>query len=310
VKRLLALSLAAACAGWAGLSGGAELSAATLDARSLVYLPIRYSAGDEVVAQTTVLPEAGESLSPLDLKQGAGLAAQAEEADPEIREIKLSKAPEGWLLKVRFVPWSPGAGSLPPLRQKGFRLPALPYSAVSLLGPEDRDPSPPRPQRDPPGIAVYLYGLAGILLVLVLGVIATLAYLIPGARAILARRRAAQAFRRLAKSLDYLASEAGSADPSSYFAALIRALRLYLAARALPEAPTLTAPELAALPDEAFPAPATKDRAAALVARADRARFGGERRGSAEAEKAALLEAAAEARAIGEANEEVLLARA
>ena len=96
-----------------------------------------------------------------------------------------------------------------------------------------------------------------------------------------------------------------SADPASYFAALLRALRLYLAARALPEAEALTAPELAALPESALPAPATKDRAAALVARADRLRYGGWEQG----EPTALLEAAAEARAIGEANEEVLRAR-
>ena len=320
MKRELALSLALGLC--LGLCATADLSAATLDARSLVYVPIRYSAGDEVVAQATVAPEAGEALFAQDLKPGAGLGAQGEEADPELRELKLTKAPEGWQLKVRFVPWSPGAGSIPETRLKGFRLPAIPFAAVSLLGPEDRDPSPPRPQRDPPGIAPYLYGLAGLLIVLVLGAAGTVAYLIPAARALLARRKAALAFRRLEKSLDYLASEAGSADPASFFAALIRAFRLYLAARILSEAPALTAPELAALPQDAFPAPGTKDRAAALVARADRARFGGEvRQGAgtaaalkavtvpAVALKATLLEAAAEARAIGEANEEVLLAR-
>jgi hypothetical protein len=309
VRRALAALICAAAA--AGLFGPAGLSAATLDARGLVYLPIRYSAGDEVLARTLVLPEAGEVLAALDLKPGAGLAKQAEEADPELREILLSKTPEGWLLQVRFVPWSASAGSLPELRQKGFRLPALPYAASSVLGPEDREPSPPRPQRDPPGILLYLYGLAGILLFLVLGSFASAAYLIPAARRLIARRRAALAFARLEKSLDFLASEAGSADPAAYFAALTRALRLYLAARALPEAPSLTAPELAALPEAAFPAPATKDRAAALVARADRVRYGSAQRGGSgpETGKAALLAAAAEARAIGRANEEVLLAR-
>jgi hypothetical protein len=287
---------------------GSRLAAATLDARSLAYVPIRYSPGDEVLVQALVVPEEGETLAELRLGPGAGLPAQVEGSDPELRELSLAKTREGWLLRLRFVPWSPGSGSFPETRLKGFRLPALPFATLSLLGPEDRDPSPPRPQRDPPGMALFLYGIAGLLIVLVLGAAGAAVYLLPAARALAARRRAAQAFWRFDRSLEYLAAEAGSADPASYFAALIRVLRLYLAARVLPEAPALTAPELAALPDAAFPAPATRERAASLVARADRYRFGGEAPGGAAAR--AVLEAATEeARAIGAANEEVLLAR-
>jgi hypothetical protein len=75
----------------------------------------------------------------------------------------------------------------------------------------------------------------------------------------------------------------------------------------LPEAAALTAVELAALPETAFPAPATRDRAAALVAYADRVRYGGGLAKLADSRK--LLEAAIEARDIGAANEEALLAR-
>jgi hypothetical protein len=300
-RRSLAVLALALCF---GLASATALSAATLDARSLAFVPIRYFAGDEVVAQATILPEDGEKLVALDLRPGSGLGVQGGEADPEIRGLVLAKTPQGWQLTLRFVPWSPGSLSVPEMRLRGLRIPALPYTALSLLGPEDREPSPPRPQRDPPGIILYLYGLAGLLLVLVLGALGSAAYLIPSARALLARRRAALAYKRLVRSLDYLAAEAGSADPASYLAALLRALRLYLAARALPEAEALTAPELAALPESALPAPATKDRAAALVARSDRLRYGG----WGELEPA-LLEAAAEARAIAEANEEALRAR-
>jgi hypothetical protein len=287
---------------------GTGLSAAGFDARSLAYIPVHYSAGDEVVVRATILPEAGEKLAVLDLKPGAGLPAQGEEADPEIRELWLSRTPEGWLLSMRFVPWSPGSGFLPETRIKGLHLPALPYASISSLGPDDRDPSPPRPQRAPPGTALYLYCLGGFLIVLAFLTAGVALYLIPSARALLARRRAAQAFKRFGRSLDYLAAETETADPASYFAALIRALRLYLAARGLPEAEALTAAELAALPETAFPAPATKDKAAALVARADRVRYGEGAPGGARSR--ALLEAAVEeARAIGAANEEALLAR-
>jgi hypothetical protein len=73
---------------------GTDLAGASFDPRSLAYVPVRYSAGDEVVVQATIVPEAGEKLLPLDLKPGAGLAAQGEEADPELREIRLSKTSE------------------------------------------------------------------------------------------------------------------------------------------------------------------------------------------------------------------------
>ncbi len=288
---------------------GAPLYGATIDARSLAYIPASYSPGEELVAQATILPEAGEKLEALDLKAGAGLPAQGPEADPEIRELRISRAGAIWQLSLRFVPWSPGRLLVPAIRVKGLQIPAIPYSAISVLGSEDRDPSPPRRQRDPPGTALFLYGFAGLLLVLVLGGAGVAAYLVPAARALLARRRAAQAFRRFVTSLDYLAAEAGSAAPASFFAALSRAFRLYLATRVLPSAPALTAAEISALPDTAFPAPATKDRAAAFFAQADRARFGGEGAGSAKAREAAATAAISETRILAEANEEALLAR-
>lgn len=305
MKRIRAFALSALAFGY---PVAVPLWGATLDARSIIYIPARYSPGEEVVAQAVILPEGSEKLVPLDLRRGSGLPDQGEEADPELREMRLSKTDAGWILSLRFVAWSPGSLSVPALRLKGMLIPALPYATLSVLGPEDRDPSPPRRQRDPPGTAIYLYGLAGILIALALGAAGTAAYLIPAARAVLARRRAAQAFGRFVRSLDYLAAEAGSAEPAVFFAALSRAFRLYLAARALPAAPVLTAKEIAQLPETAFPAPATKARTAALFAFADRVRYGGELP-SPSAARGILESAAAEARAIGEANEEVLLAR-
>jgi hypothetical protein len=162
------------------------------------------------------------------------------------------------------------------------------------------------------GIGVLLVALA----LLALLVIFVALYLVPAARALLARRRAALAFKRLEASIDYLLGEAASAEASAFLAALLRALRLYLAARALPGAEALTASELSALPEAAFPAPATRDRAAALVALADRHRYGGAMAGTRAGPAAAassprdfLESAAREAVAICRANEEALLAR-
>jgi hypothetical protein len=309
----LALALSAA---------GGPAPAATLDAASLSYLPLHYYAGDEVLIVARVLPEKGERLAELDLRPGEGLPSRSGEADPEIRALKLSKSSGSWTIEARFVPWSPGPGSLAESKIGGIRIPALPYAALSLLGPEDRDPTPPRPQRQLPGAALFLYGSAGAIAILALLAAAFFLYLLPAARSLLARRREERIFKRLDKSLDYLAREAGAAEDAAFFAALVRALRLYLAARFLPAAPALTASELEALPDEAFPAPATRRRTAALVALADRRRFGGEAAAPAEAagadasapasaagRGATLAAAVEEARAIAAANEEALRAR-
>jgi hypothetical protein len=252
------------------------------------------------------VPAGAEKLVELDLKRGSGLPTQGEEADPELRELRISRTAAGWRLSLRFIPWSPGALFVPEKRIEGMLIPAFPYSAVSILGPEDRDLSPPRRQRDPPGTALYLYGLAGMLVALALGAAAAAAYLVPAARALLARRRAAQAFRRFAASLEHLEAEAGSAEPAAFFAALSRVFRIYLSSRALPGLSALTAPEIAALPETVFPAPATKRRTASLLAYADRVRFGG---GPGPAtDHGALESAVGEAREIGEATEEAIRA--
>lgn len=300
------LGAVARCAFAAALAsvGPAGLVAASL-AGTPSYIPASYGPGEEVTVIAPVAPAIGESLSELELKPGAGLPARSGTADPELLALKIARNGAGWEMRIRFVPWSPGRGIVAGVAASGAALPSLPYEAVSRLGPEDRDPTSPRPQRFPPGAAVALYGFAGVLIALGLAAFAFVAYLIPASRALLARWRAGQAFKRLGKSLDFLAAHAGPADPAAYTAALAGALRVYLSARVSPEIPALTPGELAALPDATFPAPATRDRAASLLAWSDEVRFGGA------SALAAELEAAAErARGIAAENEEALLARA
>jgi hypothetical protein len=281
----------------------APLSAASL-AGTPSFIPAVYGPGEDVEVTASLAPGASETLSELELRSGAGLPAGSAD-DPEIRSLRVARTAAGWEMRIRFVPWSPGRGTIPGLAARGAALPSLPYDAVSRLGPEDRDPSPPRPQRLPPGAALALYVLIGAALAVVLAAFGFVAYVIPASRALLARRRAGQAFRRLGKSLDFLTARALSADPAAFSAALARALRLYLAARVEPRAPVLTPGELSALPDDAFPAPSTRDAAAGILAWSDEVRFGG-----AAAQAAALERAAAEARRIAAENEEALLARA
>jgi hypothetical protein len=304
-RRRVAPPLAFAAAALALASAGSGRLAAAELAGAPSYIPASYGPGDEVAATAAIAPSAGEALSELELLPGAGLPPQGGSVDPELRGIEIARSSAGWRMKVRFVPWSPGRGLVPGVVAGGVAFPPLPYDAASRLGPEDRDPAPPRPQRLPPGAALALYALVGALLLLALAAFGFVAYLLPASRALLAKWRAGQAFRRLGKSLDYLAAHAASAEPAAYSAALARALRLYLAARVAPLAPSLTPAELAALPDDSFPAPATRERAASLLAWSDEVRFGG-----AAALAATLGDAAEKARRIAAENEEALIARA
>lgn len=275
---------------------------------AVVFVPFRYYAGDEVEALVALGEVPGASGGGFELKPGSGLPAPGPFADPVIRSIAVARTKAGWEARILFVSWSPGPGSLPSIGARGFLIPAVSYNVSSSLGPGDRDAAPPRPQREPPGTAVYLYGFAALVLALVLAALGTALYLVPAALSLLARRRAAQAIRRLRRSLAFLSRGLDTALPELFYAALARELRIYLAARVEPRAPNLSSGELAALPEEAFPAPGLRERAASLVAETERGRYALELSPGPGA--AAMLRAAAERTlALGEAAEEAIDAR-
>ncbi|MDP3178425.1 MAG: hypothetical protein Q8M76_11015, partial [Spirochaetaceae bacterium] len=251
------------------------IAAAAPSVVRLSFQPEVYRVGDEVqiVALLDGLPPDFEG--DFSAKPGQGLPSQGEAADPELRELRLSRTAQGWELRATIVPWSPGHGVLRGQDLRGLKLPSLAYSVHSILGSSDRELFPPRPQRDPPGAAVYFYALAGIALVIVLAALAIIAWLLPAARAAIARWRAAQAFRRLSRSLDFLVAEAASSEPAAFYAALSRALRLYLAERALRSASALTSTEFSLLPDGALPAPGLREKAADILKEADSVRYAG-----------------------------------
>ncbi len=256
-------------------ASGASSQAAPLPEglRRLAFTPTVFHVGEEVEVIALIDTRRGE---PFLLKAGDGLPEIGEGADPELHEARLVKTEQGWEYRVRFVPWTPGRSAIPPLVAKGGApLPALPYTVASVLEPGDREPSPPKPQRDPPGTALYLYGFVGLVLALAAMAAAIVLYALPGARSLIAQAIAAQAFRTLSRSLAYLERSADNATATDFYAVLSRALRLYLAARSVPEAPALTPTELQGLPEARFPAPGLRDEAARLFAEADGVRFGG-----------------------------------
>lgn len=268
------------------------------------YFPASYGPGDTVAVIVPIAPGPGEIFGELSLAPGSGLPPDDGRSDPQLLGVEIAKIEGRWSMTARFVAWSPVEGSIEAFQAGGIEFPSIPYRAGARLKAEDIDPTPPHGQRLPPRAALVLYGLVGALAAGGLAVFGFLAYLIPAARGLVSRWREAQAFRRLSTTLDYLAARASSSDPAAYSAALGRALRTYLAARFLPQALVLTPGELSDLPETAFPAPSTRDRAAALLSWTDGLRFGG-----LPARVAELEGAVAEARRLASENEEAIRAR-
>jgi hypothetical protein len=296
-----ALIFAFACA--LPLFAGQGIAAATITVNKLAFVPARFLVGEEVEAWALVSVSGAEPQS-FSVKAGDGLPSASAQADPELRSLSLARGSGGWELRMRFIAWSPGAGRLPALEVRGYAIPAMEYTANSVLGPQDRDAAPPKPQLDPPGTALYLYGFAGLALILVLLVLGTVLYVVPAAASLLSRRQAAQARRALGRSLAFLSRTVPGAAPAAFYAALARALRIYLGSRVLPEAPALTPSEFSALGEERFPGPGIRDEAAALLAETDAVRYAGEA-----ADESRMRRALSRAVRLGDAAEEALDAR-
>ncbi|HET7838979.1 MAG TPA: hypothetical protein VFL04_04425 [Rectinemataceae bacterium] len=284
--------------------GAVSANAAPLRLDHLSFLPPVFGAGEEVEASAKLPGADAAGVSAISYRPAT--AAQAGSGDPELREIRVYRTPSGWELRIRFVPWSPGPGSLPAWRSKGVLIPPVPYVAASALGaamgnPRGLELSPPRPQAEPPGTAVYVYGFAAFVLLLVLVCLGLVAWLIPAARTLLAKRRAAQAYRRLCRDMDFLATQAEGGDPVPFYSALARALRIYLGERVEAGVPMLSARELGLLPQEAFPAEGIREAAASLLAETEEVRYAGLLPAAGE-----MRQATERARAIGAKAEEAL----
>ncbi len=282
-------------------------NAAPLKLDHLVFQPERFVAGEEVVVLAQLPGADAAGIAALSYRPGPPGREATE--DPELREIRVYRTGSLWELRISFVPWSPGPASLPAWRSKGMLIPPIPYVAVSSLGPGMGDPrglelAPPRPQADPPGTFIYIYGFAGLILLLVFAVLGSLAWLVPAARRILAKRRAAQAFRRLCRDMDWLASRAAGSDPVSFYSAIARALRIYLAERVGPIVPSLSAYELSSLPPGSFPGEGVQEAAAFLISETEEVRYAGRRPLPEDMEMAV-----ARARSVGSKTEEALDAR-
>jgi hypothetical protein len=292
-----------AAAAFALLFGSSPLAAATIEG-DVAYTPSLYGPGDSVVAAASIKPGPDERLTEITLRPGAGLPVLDGSADPEILGLEIERRGGEWRMRLRFVAWTPSEGVIKSFRAGDILLPGIAYKAAPRLGAEDIDPRPIRPQRPPPGAAGALYGLLAVVVVLGAALFGAAAYLVPAVRAVLGGWRAAQAYRRLDKTIGYLIQQASSADPAAYAAALAGALRNYLDSRVHPGIAALTSGEIESLGEADVLRPSIRDGAARLLAWSDRVRFGGE-----SVEAAGLAEAAERVRRIAAESEEAIRAR-
>jgi len=248
----------------------------------VTFSPTVFLVGQTVTATVDLVVDGGEpevfSLSP-----GAGLPAPTADADPELRSASLAKGAAGWVLSLVFVPWSPGPGRLPSMVVGSLRSPEIRYVTASVLGGKGgandasaRDLSPPKPQRDPPGTTLYLYGFLLVAATVLFIIIAFYLWVLPGARALLARWKSREAWVALTRTLDWLETNGGSGDAAPFYALLSRAFRLYLSKRFIEEAEALTPGEFSALPPSRLPDPGFGKEVSRLLGEADLARFAGQ----------------------------------
>ncbi len=253
-------------------------SARPLDLGRISFLPSRFRVGEEVELRAELLAaanggiEGGKleafSVGPSDLPAATSTAC-------ELRSLAIVKSGKSWELRIHFVPWTSGAGRLPSINIHNYEIPSIDYDTAASIRTSDRELDPPKGQRELAGTALYFYGTIGLAVLLGLLILGFVTCLVPGARELLRRWRAGAAYKELRTAADYLESIIGKIKPSAFYGALAGAFRLYLAARVLPEAPSLTPRELSALPEDKFPVPAIRDEAAAALLEADAVRFGG-----------------------------------
>ncbi len=273
--RIAALA-ALALAGAAGIAAqaGPEPSASL----SVGFQPARFHAGEKARA-LVALGSGNPGVPPFSIDKGQGFGALDARPELEILEASLSSTRSGWLYSVTFIPWAPGAGTIPALSIGGRRFPSIKFAAIATTGADDRVPGPRRPQVDPPGTALYLYASLALLAAFVLFALAFAYWILPGARALLVAWRSREAFRILSRTLDWL--DANVEGPErEWYALLSRSLRIYVARRLIPEAEALTPAEIAALPPAGLPENGFKDGLSSLLGESDRVRYAGLAAGS------------------------------
>jgi hypothetical protein len=235
-------------------------------------VPQLFVAGQEVLLEAR-LEISGPEPGPFSLSPGSGLPVAELDSDPEVKAVSLSRDGSGWVLSLRFVPWSQGPGTIPQFSRGGIVFPELPFETMSTIASGVRDLAPLKPQREPPGMSLFLYGFAALALILVLGSVGFALWVIPAARALLARLREREAIRSLERTLDWLEANATGGDAAAFHALLAQSLRRYLARRLFPEAAALTPSELSRLPITQFPGEGFRGELAALLGETDLVRF-------------------------------------
>ncbi len=111
------------------------LCAATIEG-AVVYTPSTYGPGETVTAVAALKPGPEESLAEISLEPGSGLPALDGSADPEILGLDVERRGGSWLMRLRFVAWSPSEGVIEKYHTGTFVLPPVAYRRDRASGPK------------------------------------------------------------------------------------------------------------------------------------------------------------------------------
>lgn len=230
--------------------------------------PPTFKPGQAVTVYALMDP-AGTAWSEETLSTGLPEAASGDA--PGLLSVSLRSRSGMPLLVVRFVPWRPGSGAVPPLTVGGLSTPPLRFSCASALADGNDAPPEYAGQLEPAGFRLKLYLSGGAALAACVAAVFAAAKLVPAIRELARRKAFAAARSEFDAALAALASSRGGAED---WAVLCSCLRRFVGARAGTDWSALTSGEAAALPKDSLPGE-VQPEASAVLAMGDRARFSG-----------------------------------
>lgn len=226
-----------------GLLGALAAAASAEDAAMVtesVFVPPVYFVGDLVEARLTLLlPEDKALLPPLSLPSQSWVL---------IRDVQVRHDPPFERVTVKFIPFAPGARTLPPLVLGDITLDGVRISTNSILGKASpTELAPPRDQLLLPHTELFLFLAFLLLIVLPLAVWRFFQPVVAVFRALWKRSDRHRAWRQLNKELKKLQAKALSLKGPEFYTQFSRLVRLYLGARFDRDFQTLTAAEVRSL---------------------------------------------------------------
>ncbi len=205
-------------------------------------VPTVFYVGDTVELYLRIARPAGTKPdSPIMLTEPQKLPS-----NDSVKVVSLTVTPrEGYdEARIRFIPFEPGDISLPEIDAGPFRLPPVAVTVGSILEGRSATLVPIRGQLELPGTKLFLYGLAGLILLALLSVFLFVKYGLSFFAALIESYRENQPYKIMQRTLKKLRDELDSLDSASFYDVLLSSLRGYLGFRLRANCVSLTSSEI------------------------------------------------------------------